>query len=158
MEKTPSFEAIAIRMKRLKVDRAWLSKQTHYSISSIANALAPKGNANSKTDSALARMWEALDREEERQKAVELAPLIIGPRLLIEPTQEQFDRWIDVATSKPGRTFQQWAKEGLDAKADAELPALLAARRNKPLGELDPPLLKVADESTGYSVADEATA
>lgn len=60
-----NFDDIPLRMAKLGVDRAWLAKQCDYSASTLANALAPKGT--NKTEKALRRIWEALDREEERQ-------------------------------------------------------------------------------------------
>lgn len=116
-----TFDQIPIRMLQLGVDRKWLADACDYKPGSIASILAPKGNPSHKTDKALRRIWEALDREEERQKNANRAPAALGHRVVIEPTEAQFDRWMSAAYSRPGRTFDQWAKEGLTALADSEL-------------------------------------
>lgn len=114
-----TFDEIPIRMMQLGVDRPWLCAQCDYSPSTLASVLAPKGT--NKTDKALRRIWEALDREEARQKSAIAIPAPLGHRVFIEPTEEQFDTWMQAVYHQPGRTFDTWAKEGLDALAEEEL-------------------------------------
>lgn len=71
-----TFEKIPLRMLKLGVDRAWLALQCDYSASHIAKILAPNGDIKAKTDKALRRIWESLDREEVRQKAAEPKPIL----------------------------------------------------------------------------------
>jgi hypothetical protein len=123
-----TFDEISIRMLQLGVDRDWIAANCDYSKSHLANMLAPNGSTKHKTDKALRRIWEALDREEERQKNAHRIPAPLGHRVVIEPTDQQFDRWMRAAYSQPGRTFDQWAKDGLEEKAERELPILMAER------------------------------
>jgi len=116
-----NFDEIPIRMMQLGVNRAWLAEQCDYSMSSIANMLATGGNPASKNDKSLRRIWEALDREEERQRGANLLPVGVPFRVLLEPEKEQFDRWMSAAYSVPGRTFDEWASAGLDDLANVEL-------------------------------------
>jgi PAS domain-containing protein len=147
-----TFSDITIRLKQLGLDRKWLAEQCHYSLSHVSNALAPKGNESSKSETTLKRMWEALDREEERQRDAIRIPPALRQRVVIEPTDEQFDRWMRAAYSVPGRTFDTWAKAGLEELAERELPRLLAERSKSPV----PPNLvmteaPVTEESNGTS-------
>lgn len=146
-----TFEEIPERMRILSVKRPWLAEVCHYSLSHISNALAPKGNESSKTEATLKRMWEALDREEERQRSLNHTTVDLGQRLFLDPTKEQFDNWMRASYATADGNFDSWAKEGLDAKAAAELPSLLEARKGLPLGEIEPQQLKVAEEPATYS-------
>lgn len=119
------FEDIPIRMMQLGVDRAWLAEQCDYKPGTLAAILAPNGNKGHKTDKALRRIWEALDREEERQKAVHFKPATLTNTVTLTPTVEQFDRWMRAAYRNHD-TFDEWAKQGLDRLAEAE-PSLRAA-------------------------------
>lgn len=114
-----TFDAIPMRMLQLGVDRDWLAQACDYSKSTLASALAPNGS--NKTDKALRRIWEALDREEERQKAAATSTAAPLFRVVIEPEQARFDRWMQAVYAKPGRNFDEWAKQGLDQIADQEL-------------------------------------
>lgn len=116
-----NFEEVPIRMIQLGVDRPWLCRECDYKPGSLAQILAPNGNQKFKTDKALRRIWEALDREEERQKSAVMLPAPLGHRVFIEPTEEQFDTWMQAVYQQPGRSFDQWAKTGLDALAAEEL-------------------------------------
>lgn len=120
-----TFEEIPGRMAKLGVDRAWLAAQCDYTPDSLRQILAPRGKG--KTDKALRRIWEALDREEERQSTPAL-PQPLSHRVYLEPTSAEFDRWMAAAYRVPGRTFDQWAREGLDAIAASELDQLRGLR------------------------------
>ena len=119
-----NFDEIPLRMAKLGVDRIWLMKECRYSKSTLANILAPKGS--NKNERALETIWNALDREEERQEKPVL-PAPLGHRVFIEPTGQQFDRWMQAAYSRPGRNFDQWVKTGLDSLAAEELANLSSA-------------------------------
>ena len=114
-------------MLRLGVDRAWIAKECDYKSGSLAQILAPNGNQKYKTDKALRRIWEALDREEECQRANIGIIKPLGHRVFMEPSEKQFDRWMQAVYAKPGRNFDDWAKQGLDAMADRDLGALATA-------------------------------
>jgi len=118
-----TFDEVPIRMMQLGVDRPWLCKECDYTPSTLANILAPKGSA--KNDKALRRIWEALDREETRQRAAVATVKPLAHRVMLEPTGEQFDRWMQAVYSHPGRNFDAWAKFGLDQLADQELGELV---------------------------------
>lgn len=120
-----TFEEIPIRMLQLGVDRSWLCQECDYTPDSMRQILAPKGT--NKTDKALRRIWEALDREEARQKSAVMLPAPLGHRVFIEPSAEQFDNWMQAVYQQPGRTFDTWAKDGLDALATEELGKLTQA-------------------------------
>lgn len=110
-----SFDEIDPRLKKLGKDRAWLAAQCDYSTSTLASALAPNGS--NKTPKALRRMWEALDREEQRQKQEKYKPAPLTNTVTLTPTVDQFDRWMRAAYRNHD-SFDEWAKEGLDALAD----------------------------------------
>ena len=148
-----TFQEIPSRLAQLGKDRAWLATVCDYSAAHIANALAPNGDDKSKTQKALRRMWEALDREEERQRMELEAPKALGHRVVLEPTKAQFDRWTTAAVLSPAGNLDDWAKQGLDAKADRELPELLAARKEAALGESPHCHLKVATDPAPYGEA-----
>lgn len=112
-----TFEQIPIRLLQLGLSRKWLAEECDYKLGTIAAILAPNGDPKHKTDKALRRMWEALDREEERKKNANRIPAALGHRVVIEPTDAQFNRWMEACYTLPGRTFDQWAKSGLDAMA-----------------------------------------
>ena len=132
-----TFEEIPIRMLQLGVDRPWLCQECRYSKSTLANILAPNGS--NRNDRALETIWEALDREEERQKSAVMLPAPLGHRVFIEPTEEQFDHWMEAVYHQPGRTFDQWARTGLDGLAAEELGRILPAAGNAPLQSLPAP-------------------
>ena len=124
------FEDIPIRMLQLGVDRAWLAEQCDYTTDSLRQILAPKGKG--KTDKALRRIWEALDREEQRQKDALTKPKTLTHRVILKPSDEQFDRWMRAAY-RHHNSFDQWAKEGLDRLAEEE-PMLKVAEDEPPYG------------------------
>jgi len=107
-----NFDEIPFRMAKLGVDRTWLAKQCDYSMSTLANALAPNGT--NKTEKALRRIWEALDREEARQQSP-VAPLEMH-QLVMRPTDEQFDSWNREANAH-GMLIKDWCIEALNAAA-----------------------------------------
>ena len=125
------FEDIPIRMLQLGVDRTWLAEQCDYTKGSLARILAPNGDPKAKTDKALRRIWEALDREEERQKAEHFKPATLTNTVTLTPTVEQFDRWMKAAY-RHHDSFDAWAKAGLDRLAEQE------------------PSLKVAEDEPNY--------
>jgi hypothetical protein len=112
-----TFEEIPLRMIQLGVDRPWLAEQCDYKPGTLAAILAPNGNKGHKTDKSLRRIWEALDREELRQKSAIYRPAPLTNTVTLTPTQAQFDRWMKAAYQKHD-SFDDWAKEGLDLLAD----------------------------------------
>lgn len=128
-----TFDDIPIRMMQLGVDRAWLAEQCDYKPGTLAAILAPNGNKGHKTDKALRRIWEALDREEQRQKQAVYKPASLTNTVTLTPTVAQFDRWMRAAYRNHD-SFDEWAKEGLDALADEHAS------------------LRVASEETPYRV------
>lgn len=131
-----TFEAIPIRMLQLSVNREWLAKVCDYTPDSLRQILAPNGKG--KTNKALRRIWEALDREEARQKSAVMLPAPLGHRVFIEPTEDQFNSWMQAVYQQPGRTFDAWAKTGLDTLAQEELAQLKPAEGKAPLHALPP--------------------
>ena len=119
-----TFDEIPLRMLQLGVDRPWLCEACDYKPGSLAAILAPNGNKKHKTEKAMRRIWEALDREEDRQRGSNTLPAPLGHRVFLEPTEAQFDRWMEAVYAKPGRNFDTWSKEGLDAIAKEELAAI----------------------------------
>ena len=114
-----NFDKIPERMIKLGVNRAWLADQCDYTPDSLRQILAPNGKG--KTDKALRRIWEALDREEQRQKVALGISELLPFRVVLEPDQARFDRWMQAAHLKPGQTFSEWAMKGLDALADQDI-------------------------------------
>lgn len=112
-----NFDKIPERMIQLGVNRAWLAEQCDYTPDSLRQILAPNGKG--KTDKALRRIWEALDREEQRQKTALGISEFLPIRLVLEPEKEQFDRWMRAAY-KSHNSFEQWAKQGLDKYAEED--------------------------------------
>lgn len=106
-----TLEQIKIRMLQLKVDRDWLATACGWTKGNVVNVLAPKGS--NRSPKAIARIKDALDREEERQRLDKLPKMDLGARVIIEPTQAQFDRWMKAAYATDGGNFDQWAKDGL---------------------------------------------
>ena len=60
-----TFEEIPARMAKLRVNRKWLMEACNYSKSTLASTLSAKGS--NRNERSLKTIWEALDREEERQ-------------------------------------------------------------------------------------------
>lgn len=119
------FEDIPLRMMQLGVDRMWLAEQCDYSKRTMGAILAPNGSPANKTDKALRRIWEALDREEERQKAEHFKPATLTNTVTLTPSVAQFDRWMKAAYRNHD-SFDEWAKQGLDRMAEEE-PTLKVA-------------------------------
>lgn len=151
-----TFAEIPIRMLQLGVDRQWLCKECDYSSSTLAGLLAPKGS--NKNDKALRRIWEALDREDARQKTPVAA--FERQQLVLRPNEHEYRIWsaaqrksgastlADWAVTslnalthtihqsetavyqQPGRNFDSWAKTGLDEIAAEELGKIKPAAGN----------------------------
>lgn len=126
-----SFDEIPIRMMQLGVDRAWLAKECDYSPRTMAAILAPNASPSNKTDKALRRIWEALDREEERRKK----PAITDEKcaIVIRAAVDEFEHWNKVSMGK-GLTIEQWAMEQLNRAANSllEVPASAFNLRHEP--------------------------
>ena len=121
------FEDIQVRMLQLGVDREWLAKECDYTPGSLARILAPKGDPKAKTQKALRRIWEALDREEERQKK----PTISEEKcaIIVRPNTEEFTLW-NKASMKQHLTIEEWALEQLNLAAKnkaKDFPVIYAA-------------------------------
>ena len=86
-----NFDEIPLRMMKLGVDRAWLAQQCDYSPQHMSNILAPNADVKSKTQKALRRIWEALDREEARQQNP-VIPLELH-QVVLRATDEEFTNW-----------------------------------------------------------------
>lgn len=114
-----TFEEIPLKMMQLGVDRAWLALQCDYSISSIANILAAGGNPKSKTDKALRRIWEVLDREDERRKKPN--PPEEKCAMVIRTTADEFANW-NVASMNEHLTVENWAVQQLNRAAKMGMP------------------------------------
>jgi hypothetical protein len=119
-----TFEEIPQRMMKLGVDRAWLAKECDYSAGSLAAILAPNGNQKSKTDKALRRIWEALDREEARRSAPVRATME-RQQLVLRPTDDEFEDWNRAAITTQ-ETLMEWSMRSLNEQA-----AAAAARSEK---------------------------
>jgi hypothetical protein len=111
-----TFEEIPIRMMQLGVDRAWLAAQTDYKLPHIGNILAPNGAPKNKTDKALRRIWEALDREEERQQKPAVS--MERQQLVLRPTDAEYNLW-NRAANKAGETMLDWTVRTLTQQAAA---------------------------------------
>lgn len=109
-----TFEQIPIRMLQLGVDRVWLAKQCNYSTGSLAAILAPKGNAKAKTDKALRRIWEVLDREEELRKRPSSTTEKCA--IIVRPSADELTEW-NKASMKQCLTIEQWAIQQLNDAA-----------------------------------------
>lgn len=107
-----TFEQIPIRMLQLGVDRAWLAKECDYSLRTMAAILAPNASPANKTDKALRRIWEALDREEERQKSP--ATTFERQQLVLRPTDDEYENWCRAAAGEP---VNLWAVGALNTAA-----------------------------------------
>lgn len=125
-----TFDEIPIRMRKLGVDRAWLMAECRYSKSTLANILAPKGS--NRNERALETIWEALDREEQRQSAPAL-PSPLNHKVVLEPTNAQFDKWSAAFKHSPYPTFTEWAKAGLDSIAAEEFKLSSVAESGDPV-------------------------
>ena len=112
MNPEPSFEQIPIRMLQLGVDRPWLAEQCDYTPDSLRQILAPNGKG--KTNKALRRIWEALDREESRQSAAKTNPPFERQQLVLRPTDAEYEQWCRAANGKPTNL---WAIEMLNEAA-----------------------------------------
>jgi len=113
-----TFEQIPHRMITLGVDREWLAKECDYSPRTLGAILAPKSSAINKTQKALRRIWEALDREEARQNQPKVQTLQESNQLVIKPTEEEFTHWSRVSASK-GQPILEWCIESLNEAARA---------------------------------------
>ena len=127
-----TFEEIPIRMLQLGVDRPWLCRECDYTPSTLASILAPKGTA--KSDKALRRIWEALDREEARQKNPEVA--FETQQLVLRPSDAVYAHWNDAAL-REGKRVTEWATDSLNSMADKKLhlvqePAQKVAEEEQP--------------------------
>ena len=110
-------------MLRLGVDRAWIAKECDYKSGSLAQILAPNGNQKYKTDKALRRIWEALDREEERQKSVQSAKPSKEPasdQIVLNPDDTEYQAWCSAFKVSDAADFKEWIIHRLnDAAAKA---------------------------------------
>ena len=112
-----SFDEIPLRMMKLGVDRAWLAKECDYSSRTMAAILAPNASPANKTDKALRRIWEVLDREEERQKRPhaqeEHCQIVVRPLIM------DYERWNKISM-RDGLTIEEWAIASLNEAARAK--------------------------------------
>jgi hypothetical protein len=109
-----NFDDIPYRMKKLDVDRAWLAEQCDYSLRTVSAILAPNASPANKTEKALRRIWEALDREEARQQSP--VALLEQHQLVLRPSDQQFDSWNREANAH-GMLIKDWCIEALNAAA-----------------------------------------
>jgi hypothetical protein len=107
-----TFSEIPARMLKLGVNRPWLCSACDYTPSTLASILAPKGT--NKTDKALRRIWEALDREESRQAALASHPPFERQQLVLRPTDREYAAWCREAGGEP---LQEWALAALNRAA-----------------------------------------
>lgn len=114
MNQEPSFDQIPIRMLQLGVDRQWLADQCDYTRGTLAAILAPNGSPKFKTNKALRRMWEALDREQERQESKKVRPIFERQQLVLRPTDEEYARWSEAQRLGGQPTLAKWALDSLN--------------------------------------------
>lgn len=114
-----TFEEIPLRMMKLSVTRKWLCEQCDYTPSTLASILAPKGT--NKTEKALRRIWEALDREEERQGQAAAKPPYELQQLVLRPDDAHFELWNEVSR-KAGMNIREWAVAALTRNAKNHTP------------------------------------
>ncbi len=106
-----------------RLARAWLCEQCDYKPGSLAQILAPNGSLKFKTDKALRRIWEALDREEARQLAEKNAPEPTPlSNLVIRVDTEEFDNWCRAALSHE-QIVSDWAVGAIRVAYQEENPA-----------------------------------
>ena len=113
------YDEIDSRLRSLGKNRAWLAEVTKRSPDSVRTALAPKAPAAKRSTLLQMALSEAIEREE--ASSINSVPVPLGHRLFVEPSDAQFHLWMTAAYSKPGRSFDQWAKAGLDELANEEL-------------------------------------
>lgn len=118
-------------MLELGIDREELAKRTGYSANSIRNFFAPQGT--NKSPRTFQRIAEVLEAEEVARKQAIYKPAPLTNTVTLTPTVAQFDRWMRAAYRNHD-SFDEWAKEGLDALADEHAS------------------LRVASEETPYRV------
>lgn len=109
-----TFDEIPLKMLKLGVDRAWLARQCDYKAGTLAAILAPNGNLSHKTEKALRRIWEALEREEIRQKRPAVQESVC--QIVVRPDVEEFTKWNKAALSKK-KTVEDWAIDALNKAA-----------------------------------------
>jgi Peptidase S24-like len=109
-----SFDEIPLRMMKLGVDRAWLALHCDYKLGTLAAILAPNGNLSHKTDKALRRIEEALDREEARQQNP-VTPLELH-QIVLRPTDDEFNNWNRQA-NKENMIVKDWCMQTLNEAA-----------------------------------------
>ena len=133
-----TFDEIPLKMMQLGVDRAWLAQQCDYKPGTLAAILAPNGSQSNKTDKALRRIWEALEREELRQKRPAVQEAVC--QIVVRPEVADFTRWNKAALSKQ-KTVEDWAIEALNKAAAQGIYT-----------QVDAPISKVATDETPYKV------
>jgi len=129
-----TFDEVPLKMIKLGVDRAWLARQCDYTTDSLRQILAPNGKG--KTAKALRRIWEALEREEIRQKRPAVQEAVC--QIVVRPDVEEFTKWNKAALSKK-KTVEDWAIDALNKAAAQGIYALN-----------DEPPSMVAEDQTPY--------
>lgn len=127
-----TFNEIPLRMMKLAVDRTWLANQCDYKPGTLAAILAPNGNKGHKTEKALRRIWEALDREETRQTSPTTATSA-KCQLVIHADYQAFTKWNEAALDEQ-QTMEQWIICRLNIAA-ATRALLTTAENEKPAAD-----------------------
>ncbi len=109
-----NFDEIPLRMMKLGVDRAWLAQQCDYSLNHMANILAPNADAKSKTQKALRRISEALEREEARQQNP-TTPAELN-QIVLRPTDDDLTIW-NLEANKKNMLVKDWCIKALNDAA-----------------------------------------
>lgn len=125
MKPEPSFDQIPIRMLQLGVDRQWLAENCDYTRTHINNILAPNGDARAKTNKALRRMWEALDREEEKQALAESGIIEKPPHTMVLSFDDDEYASLEFAALASNLTLREWSHETLIGAAAMD-PEIIA--------------------------------
>jgi len=141
-----NFDEIPIRMMKLGVDRAWLAKDCDYSERTIALILAPNSSPANKTDKALRRIWEVLDREEARQKNP-VNPLELH-QIVLRPTDEELTNW-NRAANKENLVIVDWCIQSLNDAA----AKIIAGKLDNILRPLETPYRTSPRESAHLQAA-----
>ena len=127
------FDEIDNRLDALGKDRAWLAAAAGRKPSSIGDALAPNAKPSKRSALLQKAITEAIEREEERQRATIVQPQIQLPdRISVEATLEERRSWERAALAKR-LTTEEWAIAALNEAAmrhAAATPPLTALEAN----------------------------
>jgi predicted HicB family RNase H-like nuclease len=112
-----TFDEMDSRLEAIGKNRAWLADESGRSPSSIRSALAPAASPKQRSKLLQKALSDAIEREEERQRAAKLTPSIHLPdRITIECDPAERRAW-QHAARRADLDLDAWTIDTLNAAA-----------------------------------------